>query len=372
MKPGPNTIGFAPDVTVVLRVQDEPAHIAATLRALAVQEDAPSFEVLVILNTSSDDVRVATRQLCDPYPLAVRFIEEVGSEPWRVRNRAIDECLTRRIAFPERDAVPHPRWLAALSLAAMADDARWATDVMYDMALFDSGLRFEPWSVGTPSLAESIRRASSTLDDATAAMRHEWAETALKHGRLDEAWAIFDSLGDHPEYGAQASLYAGDFALRDRLWLAAERRFEKCLELRPNWTIAAERLPAVLIRRADATANVHKRAALQQEALCRLQSVAHPSELQTYQRAALEAAIGSRDIARELFTTLTAHPTFQVGAWFHLGEIGLAAHDWPRAVAAFQRCLALQPAHRKAISRMTSLLLDARYGGGLHKVRATT
>jgi tetratricopeptide (TPR) repeat protein len=358
-----------PEVTVVLQIREDPSEVAATIRALGAQEGAPSFEVLVILNTSSDNVRVATRQVCDPHAVVVRIVEEANGQAWKVRNRAVDECLTRWIVFPWNDTVPQPTWMSALSQAAKAGDALPASDSVYDMAMFDAGLRFEPWSddASSSALAKKIRRASHTLDDETATLRHDWAETALKLGRLDEAWAIFDSLGDHPEYGAQASLYAGDFCLRDRLWLAARRHFEKCLELRRDWKTAEERLTAVLIQWADATANVHKKAALQQEALHRLQSVARPSELQNYQRASLEAAIGSRQIARALFTKLTAGSTFQVGAWFHLGEIALAAHDWTRAVGAFQRCVALQPAHRKAISRLTSLLLDARMCGVMNR-----
>jgi tetratricopeptide (TPR) repeat protein len=371
MNPEPIVIASAPEVTVVLRLESEPAHLVATLRALAAQADAPSFELLLILSPSTDDARVACRRLCDPYAVAVRIIEEAADEVWRVRNRAIDECLTRWIAFLGDNEVPEPTWLAALCHAAKAGNTLPASDGLYDMARFDAGFRFEPWSddalsATTSPLAKAIRRASHVLDGETATLRHDWAQTALTLGRLDEAWAIFDSLGDHPEYGAQASLYAGDFALRDRLWLNAERCFQKCLEHRPDWNVAIERLTAVLIQRANATANVHKKAELQRAALRRVQSVARRSELQSYQRASLEAAIGSRDIARKLFTTLTGHSAFQAGAWFHLGEIALATHDSTRAVAAFQHCLKLQPTHRKAISRLTSLLLDARVSGEMN------
>jgi tetratricopeptide (TPR) repeat protein len=367
----PIVTGSAPDVTVVRNVTSEPAHIVPTLQALASQQDAPSFEVLLVLSLSADDAALAVRQCCDPYALPVRIVEEVGRENWRVRNRAIDECRTQRIAFLADDVVPEPSWLASVSRAAMTQGEPVSSAVMYDMALFDSGFRFEPWSDAGPSpaaspLAKAIRNASHALDDETAMLRHDWARIALTLGRLDEAWAIFDSLGDHPEYGAQASLYAGDFALRDRLWLNAERCFQKCLEHRPNWNVPVERLTAMLIQRANATANVHKKTALQRAALDRVRRVGRPSELQSYQRASLEAAIGSRDIARKLFTNLTAQSAFQAGAWFHLGEIALAGHDSTRAVAAFQHCLKLQPTHRKAISRLTSLLLDARMCGAMN------
>ena len=371
MNAQPIVAGSAPEVTVVRNVVSEPAHIVPTLRALASQQDAPSFEVLLILSPSTEDAAVAVRQYCDPYGLPVRIVEEVGRENWRVRNRAIDECRTQRIAFLADDVVPEPSWLASFSRAAMAQGAPVPSAVMYDMALFDSGFRFEPWSDAGPSpaaspLAKAIRRASHALDDETAMLRHDWARIALTLGRLDEAWAIFDSLGDHPEYGAQASLYAGDFALRDRLWLNAERCFQKCLEHRPDWNVPVERLTAMLIQRANATANVHKKTALQRAALDRVRRVGGPSELQSYQRASLEAAVGSRDIARKLFANLTSQSAFQAGAWFHLGEIALAGHDSTRAVAAFQHCLKLQPAHRKAISRLTSLLLDARMCGEMN------
>ena len=369
-------IPSAPEVTVVLQCRQEPSEIAATLRALAAQQGAPSFGVLVILNVLSSDVRVATRHLCDPYPLVVRVVEEDNDQLWRVRNRAIDECLTRWIVF-STEAAPGPTWLAALGQEAQAGDTAVASRGVYDMALFDSGQRFEPWSDEMSSsaaspLATAIRRASRALDDDTATLRHDWAGTALTLGRLDEAWALFDSLGDHPEYGAQASLYAGDFALRDRLWLNAERCFQRCLKHRPDWNVAIERLTALFIQRAQATASTHKKAALQREGLQRVQNVARPSELQLYQRASLEAAIGSRDIARQLFTRLTTQSAFQAGAWFHLGEIALAAHDSTRAVAAFQHCLKLQPTHGKAISRLASLLLDARNGRGADPPSLTT
>jgi nucleotide-binding universal stress UspA family protein len=71
MNPEPIVIASAPEVTVVLRLESEPAHLVATLRALAAQADAPSFELLLILSPSTDDVRVACRRLCDPYAVAV-------------------------------------------------------------------------------------------------------------------------------------------------------------------------------------------------------------------------------------------------------------------------------------------------------------
>src|SRR4029453_8878 len=147
MNPEPNMTLSAPEVTVVLNVHEDAAHLVAALPALPAQEGAPSFEVLVRVTSSPVGARVTTRPLGDPYAVAVRIVEEPTREAWRLRNRAIDECQTQWIAFLADDAVPERSWLASLSRPTRTDrDSLAASNSMYNTALFDCGLRFEPWS----------------------------------------------------------------------------------------------------------------------------------------------------------------------------------------------------------------------------------
>ena len=81
------------------------------LDALEVQEGAPSFEVVVVDDGSSDGTEKWLAERGEGrFPL--RRIRQENSGPAEARNRGVREAVGDRVAFLGDDTVPHKGWLA--------------------------------------------------------------------------------------------------------------------------------------------------------------------------------------------------------------------------------------------------------------------
>lgn len=141
-----------PEVSVVIPVLDEVARISRCLDALAAQEDAPRFEVVVVDNGSSD----GTAEAASRHPLSPRVVRETRRGPYVARNAGIAAARAPVIALTDADCSPTPGWLRAglAEIAAGADavggavvqsldphPTRWAR---YDAAMYlDQSLHIE-------------------------------------------------------------------------------------------------------------------------------------------------------------------------------------------------------------------------------------
>lgn len=108
-----------PEVSVVIPVRDGAATIAATLDALAAQEGAPPFEVIVVDNGSRDATAAVARQ----HPVGPIVVSEERPGSYAARNRGIGAARGTIIAFTDADCLPRPGWLrsACEALASGAD-----------------------------------------------------------------------------------------------------------------------------------------------------------------------------------------------------------------------------------------------------------
>jgi len=104
------------EISVVIPTFNRIDVLPEVLRALAEQEAAPPFEVVVVDDGSSD----GTAELLDafeaPYPLAVLRQENAG--PALARNRGVARASGRRVAFLGDDTVPSKGWLREHHAAA--------------------------------------------------------------------------------------------------------------------------------------------------------------------------------------------------------------------------------------------------------------
>ena len=108
----------APVVTVVIPVRDGAAVLSGCLDALTRQEQAPSFEVVVVDNGSTD----GTVALARAHPVVSHVVHEPVRGSYAARNAGVAVARSDILAFTDADCRPSPRWLAE-GLAALLEGA---------------------------------------------------------------------------------------------------------------------------------------------------------------------------------------------------------------------------------------------------------
>jgi glycosyltransferase involved in cell wall biosynthesis len=105
-----------PMVSVVIPARNAAATIGEQLAALARQEDAPPFEVVVVDNASSDGTGDIVAGWADRIEsLRVVTCEAPGLN--RARNAGVRAAISERIVICDADDVASPQWVAAMSKA---------------------------------------------------------------------------------------------------------------------------------------------------------------------------------------------------------------------------------------------------------------
>ncbi|MHB8593675.1 MAG: glycosyltransferase family A protein, partial [Acidimicrobiales bacterium] len=95
-------------VSVVIPVLNGERLLPRCLDALAEQEDAPAFEVIVVDNGSTD--RTAT--VAAAHPIGPRVLHESARGPYAARNTGMAGARGQVIALTDCDCAPTSRWLA--------------------------------------------------------------------------------------------------------------------------------------------------------------------------------------------------------------------------------------------------------------------
>jgi glycosyltransferase involved in cell wall biosynthesis len=84
--------------------------VVSSVRALAAQEDAPPFEVVVVVDGSTDGTAEALRALATPFPLSV--VEQPNAGRPAACNRGAAASSGELLLFLDDDMEAHPRLLA--------------------------------------------------------------------------------------------------------------------------------------------------------------------------------------------------------------------------------------------------------------------
>ena len=97
-------------VSVVIPTYQRRDVVVSSVRALQAQEDAPPFEVVVVVDGSSDGTAEALRALATPFPLAV--VEQPNAGRPAACNRGAAAASGELLLFLDDDMEAHPRLLA--------------------------------------------------------------------------------------------------------------------------------------------------------------------------------------------------------------------------------------------------------------------
>jgi rhamnosyltransferase len=164
----------APEVSILVRTRNDAPFIAKTLDAIAAQEGAPSFEVVVCDDDSTD----GTSEILKGRN-GLRFVTRPAGEyrPGRTLNAMVREARGEIVVFNNADAIPlDGRWLAALTapLQATADGV--------------TGRAVAPATAAIATFAQQVPRA-----DAEPLVKKDYAR-AFGDGSVSKDWPRFFSL----------------------------------------------------------------------------------------------------------------------------------------------------------------------------------
>ena len=157
---------MTPEVSVVVPVRNAAGTLSALLDALAGQDGAPAYEVVVADNGSTDD----TVARAAAHPLDPVIVHEPRPGSYAARNAGLSRARGRVVAFTDGDCVPDPGWLRA-GVAAL-ENAELA------------GGRVEVLLSAEPSVWERLD-AGHYLDQRRNVEQLGFAATANAFGRRD-------------------------------------------------------------------------------------------------------------------------------------------------------------------------------------------
>lgn len=100
--------GTGAAVRVVIPVKDGARVLGACLDALAAQEAAPPYEVVVVDNGSRD----GSAALARAHAVVTRVLSEPRPGSYAARNAGVRDLDAEVVAFTDADCVPAPNWLA--------------------------------------------------------------------------------------------------------------------------------------------------------------------------------------------------------------------------------------------------------------------
>ncbi len=110
-----------PALSVVLATRNRAVSLDRLLRGLAAQRDAPSYEVVVADNGSSDTTPEVIKRAAEHMAIRGVRVEEPGKG--RALNAALRLAAGGLVAFTDDDVVPDEGWLREMHLAAVANPA---------------------------------------------------------------------------------------------------------------------------------------------------------------------------------------------------------------------------------------------------------
>ena len=182
----------APVVSVLVPTYRRPHHLPLTLSALARQDLAESWELVVVDNDPTGSARVQVEQARATFPVRVRYVVEPRRGAAAARNRGIAEALGEIVAMLDDDVLPRPDWLRQL-VGPLLDGA---ADGSGGRVLLDPSVR-RPWWFGQDLVGGLLSHFDPT-ERARALVGDEFVVTANAAFRLE---ALRRTMGFDPALG---------------------------------------------------------------------------------------------------------------------------------------------------------------------------
>jgi glycosyltransferase involved in cell wall biosynthesis len=124
------------EFSVVIATKDRAQYLQCALASLERQIDAPSFEVIVVDNGSSDDTRTVAAAYASRVP-ACRYVVSPQPNRGKARNCGADTARGRYLLFCDDDVqLPHG-WLAAHAAAQAGRDESVVNGPILNVSSYD-------------------------------------------------------------------------------------------------------------------------------------------------------------------------------------------------------------------------------------------
>jgi glycosyltransferase involved in cell wall biosynthesis len=104
------------EISVVIATKDRARYLQRALDSLREQKDAPSFEVIVVDNGSSDATRGVVEERALDAP-AVRYVAAPQPNRGKARNRGVEAAAGRYVLFCDDDVQLPQHWISAHAAA---------------------------------------------------------------------------------------------------------------------------------------------------------------------------------------------------------------------------------------------------------------
>lgn len=105
------------NVSVIVPAYNAQGTIGQTLKALAQQDYAEAYEVIVVDDGSTDQTVDIVRSFA-----GVKYFYQLNAGPAAARNRGAEVSQAQFLAFTDSDCVPHPDWLSSLMRGFLCHD----------------------------------------------------------------------------------------------------------------------------------------------------------------------------------------------------------------------------------------------------------
>ncbi len=198
---------------VVIPARDEEARVGACITALAAQEGAPPFEVVLVLDACVDETEAVARRAAAAGGLVLRcvvgpgrgvgFARRAGFEVAAMRLRSLTgaddgsgrapEAPAVWLASTDADSVVAPDWLAATATALAQGAAAVGGRIELDL---DEAQRL-PHAALSARAAEAGRRLAAVRHHTPAAEHHQFSGASLAL-----SLAAYDRVGGLPAVSA--------------------------------------------------------------------------------------------------------------------------------------------------------------------------
>lgn len=180
-------------LTVVIPTHERRAVVERAVRHLADQVGPPPFEVVAVVDGSTDGTAQALAALDVPFP--VRVVEQPNRGLAAARNRGAAEAATDVLLFLDDDMVPGPRFLAEMAGAVDAGAGvvvpritigDWVPDTLLTRLA-------RQWEEEAAAALAAGRRRFDDLRFCAHAVRRDLFEAA---GRFDESFTAEGGYGN--------------------------------------------------------------------------------------------------------------------------------------------------------------------------------